>query len=125
LYSSNLDTVKEAGGTANATVRKSSEGFEESGKQGAALPVRNSSGSSGNVFDETDASAASESVTLLIAKRTDGGSSLETPATSQSLTPTQIPAPGQSEIPAQPGNREVNVLPVAMDNTGQCGRIPN
>ena len=118
LYSSNLDTVKEAGGTANATVRKSAEGFEESGKQGAALPVRNSSGSSGNVFDETDASAASESVTLLIAKRTDGGSSLETPATSQSLTPTQIPAPGQSEIPAQPGNLEVNVLPVAMDSNG-------
>jgi hypothetical protein len=48
--------------------------------------------------------------------RTEGGTSVQTPAESQNLT--QTPVLGQSEIPAQPVSKEANTLPVAMDGIG-------
>lgn len=114
-YSPNLVPIKEVDGAANATVQKAAEGLEKSGKQGGALPVRTSSGSSSTAFDEAGASTASESRAPLIATRAESGNSLGTASTSQSLT--QTPAVGQSGTSAQPANPEASSLSVAMDDS--------
>ena len=112
-HSLNLDQIKEVGGAVNASAQEPAEGFEKSGKQNEALSVRNSSGSSSTAIDETDASAAGESTGSQAAMRTEGGNSVQMPAQSQSLT--QTPTPGQSEISAQPGSQEANILSAAID----------
>jgi hypothetical protein len=115
-YSPNLDAIKAVAGAANATVQKAGEGPESLGKQGGAMSARNSNGSSGTAFDETDASTAGGGTGPQIAISTEGGNSLEAASTSQSLT--QTPALGQSGIPAQPANQKANLLPAAMDRNG-------